>query len=265
MASTRTRSTATTKDGITWYYEQEGSGPHVVLIPDGLGECQMLDKPMSLIAAAGFTVTTFDMPGMSRSSNAPPETYQDVTAQKLATMVIGLMDHLDIQYASFWGCSSGALAVLALCADYPERVRNGMPHEAPTWLMGHLADLPSQDADSLAASMAVVSKAACGDDAAWDALGDEVHERLRKNYPRWAYGYITELTQSAPLSDEDLHKRPIDWTVGANTPTWQFFNNVVIATKAGIPIKTLPGNHFPYVSHPEEMAKHVVEATRKYL
>ncbi|OQV08767.1 hypothetical protein CLAIMM_12990 [Cladophialophora immunda] len=265
MVSRRTRSTVTTKDGITWYYEQEGSGPHVVLIPDGLGECQMMDKPMSLIAAEGFTVTTFDMPGMSRSSNAPPETYQDITAQKLATMVIGLMDQLDIQYATFWGCSSGALAVLALCADYPERVRNGLPHEAPTWLMGHLADLLAQDADSIAATMAFHSKAASGNHAAWDGLGDEVHERLRKNYPRWAHGYITKLTQSAPISDEDLHKRPIDWTVGAGTPTWQFFNNVVIATKAGISIKTLPGNHFPYISHPEDMAKYLVETTRKYL
>lgn len=264
MVSSRTRSTITTKDGITWYYEQEGSGPHVVLIPDGLGECQMMNKPMSLIAAEGFTVTTFDMPGMSRSSDAPPETYRDITAQKLATMVIGLMDQLDIQYASFWGCSSGALAVLALCADYPDRVRNGLPHEAPIWLMHHISDLP-QDADAIATSMAFHSRAASGNEAAWDALGEEVHERLRKNYPRWANGYITKLTQSAPISDEDLHKRPIDWTVGAGTPTWQFFNNVVTATKAGIPISTLPGNHFPYISHPEDMTKYLVETIRKYL
>ena len=74
----RTTSTTTTKDGITWYYEQEGSGPHLVLIPDGFGECQMFDKPMSVIAKSGFTVTTFDMPGMSRFSKAPPETYQEV-------------------------------------------------------------------------------------------------------------------------------------------------------------------------------------------
>lgn len=265
MVSSRSRSTITTKDGITWYYEQEGSGPHIVLIPDGLGECQMMDKTMSLIAASGFTVTTFDMPGMSRSSNAPSESYHEITAQKLATMVIGLMDKLEIHYASFWGCSSGGLAVLALCSDYPERVRNGLPHEAPTHLMGHLGALVSQDDASIATIMASESRKSSGDVAAWDALGDEVHERLRKNYPRWAHGYIAKLTQSAPISDEDLHKRPIDWTVGEGTPTYQFFNNVVIATKAGIPIETLPGGHFPYVSHPQVMAKHIVEKTRKYL
>ena len=58
MATTRTRSTVLTKDGIKWYYEQEGSGPDIVLIPDGFGECQMFDKPMSIIAGSGFTVTT---------------------------------------------------------------------------------------------------------------------------------------------------------------------------------------------------------------
>jgi pimeloyl-ACP methyl ester carboxylesterase len=176
-----------------------------------------------------------------------------------------LMDQLDIQYASFWGCSSGALAVLALCADYPDRVRNGLPHEAPTWLMDHIAGLAAQDDDSIATTMAFHSKTAVGNDAVWDALGHEVHERLRKNYPRWAHGYVTKLTQSAPVSDEDLYRRPIDWTVGAGSPMYMFFNNVVIATKAGIAIKTLPGNHFPYISHPEEMTKYIVETTRKYI
>ncbi|RYP63407.1 hypothetical protein DL771_009305 [Monosporascus sp. 5C6A] len=35
------------KNGIAWYYEQEGSGPHVVLIPDRLGECHMMDNPIT--------------------------------------------------------------------------------------------------------------------------------------------------------------------------------------------------------------------------
>lgn len=123
MAATRTRSNVTTKDGTIWYYEQEGSGPHIVLVPDGLGECELFDKPMSTIASHGFTVTTFDMPGMSRSSNAPPDTYQDVTAQKLSRSVIGILDALDIEFASFWGCSSGASTVLALCIDFPESTK----------------------------------------------------------------------------------------------------------------------------------------------
>jgi pimeloyl-ACP methyl ester carboxylesterase len=226
----------------------------------------MYDKPMSIIAGQGFRVTTFDMPGMSRSSNAPPETYQDVTAQKLATYIITLLDQLNIKDAAFWGCSSGASTVLALCVDFPERVRNGMPHEVPTYQMDNLASLPTADPDAVSTSMAAITRSMSGNEAAWDALGEEVHARLHKNYVRWARGYPPTIPQSSPVDNLDgLRKRPIDWTVGASTPTQLFFDNVVTATRAGINISTLPGNHFPYVSHPEVFAKHVVDTTRKYL
>lgn len=265
MATTRTRSTVLTKDGIKWYYEQEGSGPDIVLIPDGFGECQMFDKPMSIIAGSGFTVTTFDMPGMSRSSSAPSETYHNVTAQKLATYVVTLLDQLDIKIASIWGCSSGASTVLALCSGFPERVRNGMPHEVPTVNPDILLHLPDSDPATISRELAVISKAYSGNEAAWDALGLEVHARLHENYPRWAYGYPRTIPSSAPTKTQDLHKKPIDWTVGASTPTELFFENIVIASKEGLNIGTLPGNHFPYVSHPEAFAKYVVETSRKYL
>nr|5XO6_A Chain A, lactonase for protein [Rhinocladiella mackenziei CBS 650.93]5XO6_B Chain B, lactonase for protein [Rhinocladiella mackenziei CBS 650.93]5XO6_C Chain C, lactonase for protein [Rhinocladiella mackenziei CBS 650.93]5XO6_D Chain D, lactonase for protein [Rhinocladiella mackenziei CBS 650.93]5XO6_E Chain E, lactonase for protein [Rhinocladiella mackenziei CBS 650.93]5XO6_F Chain F, lactonase for protein [Rhinocladiella mackenziei CBS 650.93]5XO6_G Chain G, lactonase for protein [Rhinoc len=265
MAATRTRGYVTTKDGIKWYYEQEGSGPDVVLIPDGLGECQMFDKPMSLIASNGFRVTTFDMPGMSRSSDAPPETYQDITGRKLAGYIITLLDTLDIKIASVWGCASGASTVLALCSDYPERVRNGMPHEVPTENPDILLHIHEVDPATISQEMAANSRAYSGNVEAWDALGPEVHARLHDNYPRWAYGYPRTIPPSAPVKTEDLHKVPIDWTVGASTPTKLFFENIVIAAREGINIGTLPGNHFPYVSHPEEFAKYVVETSRKYL
>ncbi|KAJ5220152.1 hypothetical protein N7468_009356 [Penicillium chermesinum] len=124
----RTRSNVTTPDGINWYYEQEGSGHDIVLVPDALGECQVYDKALTLIAATKeFRVTTFDMPGMSRSANAPPESYMQVTAQALAKYVITLLDALKIERASFFGSSAGASTILALVVDYPERVLNAMP------------------------------------------------------------------------------------------------------------------------------------------
>lgn len=50
------------KDGINWYYERQGSGPHLILIPSGEGDCGNFAKTATLLAAS-FTVTTFDMPG----------------------------------------------------------------------------------------------------------------------------------------------------------------------------------------------------------
>lgn len=263
----RKRSTVTTKDGITWYYEQEGSGPHIVLIPDGLGECKMFDKPISVIAAAGFTVTTFDMPGMSRSASAPTETYTDVTAQKLASYVIGICDHLDIQLATFWGSSSGGSTVLALCVDYPQRVRNGLPHEVPTYRMEHLEQLPTthENKDELADYFGKICRAVCGNDEAWDGMGEEVHQRLGSNYVRWASSYPRTIPGSSPTDIGKLRGKPIDWTIGFSTATGAFIDNAVTATKADIPIRAIPGMHFPYLSHPEEFAKYIVERTQMYL
>ena len=262
----RTRSNLICKNGIHWYYEQEGAGPHVVLVPDGIGDCGMFDKPMSRIAEKGFTVTTFDMPGMSRSSNAPSETYQEVTAQKLARYVIGICDELSIDVATFWGCSSGGCTVLALAADYPDRVRNALPHEVPTYLMDHLEDVMAGDDDTISRRLTdLASSSTSGDLQVWDALGEEMRTRMYKNWPRWARGYPGFIPQSTPLGKDDLARRPLDWTVGASTPTHLFLDNIVTATKSDIPLQLLPGKHSPYVSHPEEWADYVVEKTRKYL
>lgn len=264
----RTRSTVKDQHGITWYYEQEGSGPHVVLIPDGFGECQMFDKSVSIIAAAGFTVTTFDTPGMSRSHDAPPEAVKDVTGQKLAGQIIGLLDTLGIsEPVAFWGSSSGGATVLALAADYPDRVRNGMPHEVPTTVESNVSDLAKGTEEDIAAKVGgfpVKSGMVSPED--WAALGDDVHARLARNYVVWARGYphILPLTKSK-ITDGQLLQRPLDWTVGFATQTGLFADNIVAATKLGIPFRTIPGSHFPYVSAPEKFAEYVVETCRKYV
>ncbi|TRX90779.1 hypothetical protein FHL15_008358 [Xylaria flabelliformis] len=262
----RTTGTTTTHEGINWYYEQEGSGPDIVLIPDGLGECHMFDKAIPMIAANGFRVTTFDMPGMSRSSDAPAETFEDVTAQKLASYVISIVDKLGIDTATFWGCSSGGSTVLALVAGYPERVRNALAHEVPTYDIDGLDQLFKLEDEAISTALASSMPAgSCGNLEAWIGLGGEAHARMWKNYPRWARGYPKTIPATAPTSPEDLLKRPLCWTVGASTPTARFFDNIVTAAKAGIDIKHIPGYHFPYLSEPKAFAKHVVDTTRKHL
>ncbi|KAF2159496.1 hypothetical protein M409DRAFT_37919 [Zasmidium cellare ATCC 36951] len=261
----RSTATITTSNGITWYYEQEGSGPDIVLIPDGLGECGMFSKPMTEIAAGGFRVTTFDMPGMSRSSDAPVETYTEVTAQKLASYVVNLLDHLQITTATFWGCSSAGSTVLVLCKDYPDRVRSALVHEAPTTLMDFLLELDNHDDEAISQKLDVINRSMQNFQEAWEGLGPEVHARLWKNYPVWARGYPRTIPLSTPINDlETVAQRPLFWTVGGETPMALFFENVMGATKAGIEIKLLPGGHLVYVSHPHEFAKHVVEQASKY-
>ena len=255
----------TTPDKITWHVEQEGTGPDIVLVPDGYGECELFSKPMSIIASKGFRVTTFDMPGMSRSANAAPETYQEVTAQKLAQNIVTLLEKLEIEVATFFGCSSGACTVLALVTDHPQRVRNVMSHEAPTLLLDHLSELAAKDDDEIVKSMESMQAALTGSAEVWDGLDKAVHGRLRRNYPRWARGYPLTIPPSTPINDlEKLKQRPTDWTIGAMTPTMAFLSNIITAVKIDAPVTTLPGNHFPYLSHPTEFAEYVAKTTEKY-
>jgi pimeloyl-ACP methyl ester carboxylesterase len=262
----RSKGTATTPDGITWYYEQEGSGPHIVLIPDGISDCHEFSASISHIASAGFTVTTFDTPGMSRSSEAPAEAYQDVTSQKLANQVIGLLDHLHIDNATFWGSSSGGATVLALASLHPSRTRSALPHEVPTGPQPFFQTLIPLDDETISQTVSdAFTKQFPADIETWNALGTDFHARLWKNYPRWVRGYGATLTPSISLAREALTKRRMDWSVGAATPTAMFVDNVIEATRCGISVRTLPGTHFPYIFDPEAFAEYVVGMTRKYL
>ena len=262
----RNSKTVATKDGIKWHVEQEGSGPDIVLIPDGIGECKMFDKPVSLIAAQGFRVTTFDMPGFSRSSEAPADSYEKPTAQKLARYILTLLDELEIEQASFFGCSSGASTVLALLVDHSSRVRSAIVHEAPTYDNPDLSALSKLEPDEIVKRLETIISIMSGNKEAWDAMGDEALARIRKNFVTWARSYPIYIPSSTPVGDlEALKQRPLDWTVGAQTATAAFIDNIVTATKAGVSIGTLPGLHFPYVSHPEEFAAHVVEKTKKHI
>lgn len=263
----RTQNTVTTPDGINWYLEQEGSGPDIVLIPDGFGESKMYDVPMSLIAAQGFRVTTFDMPGLSRSANAPPETYQNVTAQKYARYILTLLEQLGIQVATFFGCSAGGTTAVALAIDYPNRVRNIMTHETALSLPDSMKPLIGADDDFIVEGLSEFVRINLVESPeSWDTLGEEAQERLKKNFPRFAKGFLPSLVESAPIGDlEALKQRPISWTIGASSPSALFLDSIILGVKTGAYAGTLPGRHFPYLSHPEPFANYVVERTRLYI
>lgn len=253
-----------TKDGISWYCERQGSGPDLVLIPSGEGDCSSYSKVAALLASS-FTVTTFDMPGMSRTI-APAAAYQNVTAQLLADQIIGLMDELSISTATFYGCSSGGAAVLALVANHPSRVCSGIVHEVPFKVSSALETMPSlTDQEIVASCRHIFANVMNEDKAAWDALGPEYHSRLDRNYPTWIRNYVDSLAQSLSSVIEGLKARPVTWTIGALSPAGSFFENVRVTYRVGIELGLLPSKHFPQVSVPEKLAAHIREATLKYL
>ena len=80
------------------------------------------------LLAERFTVLTFDTPGFSRTT--APANPEDVRVPNLGPQIAGLVRSLTIEQATFYGCSSGGVAVLDLLADNTDLVRNGIIHEA---------------------------------------------------------------------------------------------------------------------------------------
>ncbi|KAL8820803.1 MAG: hypothetical protein Q9191_007442 [Dirinaria sp. TL-2023a] len=251
-----------TSDGIEWHCVRQGSGPDVILIPSGEGDCEYFAKVSGALADS-FTVTTFDMPGMSRTT-APESAMQDYSASKMAAQIVGLLDQLSIDQVSVWGCSSGGLAALALVADHPSRVRNAIVHEVPLSCPDPIKALKPLSPDELLEACNDVFGGVMSDaEESWRELGPEYRKRLEKNWVTWQRYYVDVVERS--FSKEELTRRPVRWTIGALTPAGFFYQNVVDGFGAGIPVGLLPSKHFPQVTVPDVMAEHIRSAVKEHL
>jgi pimeloyl-ACP methyl ester carboxylesterase len=243
-----------TTDGIDWYCEQRGAGPPLVLVPSGEGDCSSFERVAAALADQ-FTVLTFDTPGFSRSRVDDADL---ISAPLLADQIAALVGSLGVDPATYYGCSSGGLAVLDLVVRHRPLVHQAIVHEVPmdnaVALLGGLA---SQDDSAVVETCQFLFANVMNDDAAaWQALGAEFHARLATNYVTWVRRYVAsgDLPRHSP---EDLAGLPITWTIGGLTPAANFMDNVVLATRAGLTVDLLMCKHFPQVSHPDMLAQHI--------
>lgn len=253
--------TVDTEDGISWYCERQGNGPDLILVPSGEGDCASFSRTASILSSS-FTVTTFDMPGMSRTKS-PRDSYQDVTAQLLAKQIVCLMDKLSIQAAIFFGSSSGGAAVVAISALYPSRVHRAVIHEIPMGPASQMNDLLLlSDGELVRACRQIFRNVMNEDPVAWDSLGAEYHSRLEKNYLVWARNYVQSFAPKLDEIFQDLKGKPITWTVGGLTPVAMMLQNIKTAYRNDVDIGILPCKHFPHVSIPEKLAEHIQDAAK---
>jgi pimeloyl-ACP methyl ester carboxylesterase len=249
-------------EGIEWYCEQRGDGPPIVLVPSGEGDCSSFERLAARLADR-FSVLTFDTPGFSRSQVDSADT---ISAPRLADQIADLITSMQTHPATFYGCSSGGLAVLDLVVRHTALVRNAIVHEvamdAAVALLGDLATL--DDAEAAERCTFMYAHLFNDDLAAWQALGDEYHARLATNYVTWVRRYVA----GGPLprhNPKDLTGKPITWTIGGLTPAGAFLDNVVLAVESGLPITALMCKHFPQVSAPDMLAEHIRTSTLPYL
>ncbi len=104
-------------NGIRLYYQAQGQGQTLVLIP-GMGADHSSFFRQVPVLRRHYRVVTFDPRGLGRSSR-PGEPY---AFRALADDVAGLMDHLGADRAHVLGQSLGGIVAQELAIDYPSRV-----------------------------------------------------------------------------------------------------------------------------------------------
>jgi pimeloyl-ACP methyl ester carboxylesterase len=114
--------------GATLYYETQGSGPLLLLIPGGPADAGAFAILSSRLADR-YTVVAYDPRGNSRSKfdGAPEELNPDVMGDDAARLI----EALGKGPAYVFGSSGGAQIGLNLAARHPKLVRALVAHEPP--------------------------------------------------------------------------------------------------------------------------------------
>jgi pimeloyl-ACP methyl ester carboxylesterase len=202
-----------------------------------------------------FTMLTFDAPGFSRSTVRKDD---DISAFKLADQIAHLVESLGSHPATFYGCSSGGVAVLDLVVRHRDLVQKAIVHEvAMAGAFALLENLTALDDSEIVERCQFLFAHVMNDDlAAWEALGNEYHTRLAENYVAWVRRYVAG-GPPQPYSPDELAGQPITWTIGGLTPAVTFLDNVILAAKANFSVSPLMCKHFPQVSAPAMLADHI--------
>ncbi|MGW5420134.1 alpha/beta fold hydrolase [Streptomyces sp. NPDC003943] len=123
--------------GATLRYEARGSGPVLLLIPGGAGDAGLFEGMADLLAAAGYTVVSYDQRGLSRSPLDGPLADQRVAEWREDALAV--LDEVSPHEPAYvFGSSSGAIVALDLLAAHAGRLRRVVAHEPP--LVELLAD-----------------------------------------------------------------------------------------------------------------------------
>jgi pimeloyl-ACP methyl ester carboxylesterase len=114
--------------GATLYYERDGSGPVLLMIPGGPADAGVFAALREFLTDR-YTVVPYDPRGNSRSVPEDPSKDQDmdVHGDDAATLLAAVGS----EPAYMLGSSGGAQIGLNLAARHPERVHTLVAHEPP--------------------------------------------------------------------------------------------------------------------------------------
>lgn len=106
-------------NGLTYYFEMQGTGPPLLLLHGFSGSSQNWQQLQPQLAEK-FRVLTVDVLGHGRTASPPDE--GRYTMERVAADLIALVDHLGYTHMGIWGYSMGGRLALYTAVHYPHAV-----------------------------------------------------------------------------------------------------------------------------------------------
>ena len=255
--------------GARLYYETQGSGPVMLMVPGASGTAESF-KSVREHLAAHYTVVIYDRRGFSRSQLNGPQDFDHRLATD-ADDVRRLIEHMSDEPAIVFGGSSGALVALEVLTRHPSVVRTLVPHEPPAmrllpdgqkWIdfFFEVYDLYRQS--GLEPALKKFRAQAFAESDRQARARAPKNEDTLANAAHW---FEHELRQY-PAVDLDLdalkaHAERIVLMAGRESrghPTYAV--NVELGKKLGRDLIELPGGHVGFLTQPAEFAREFLQA-----
>jgi pimeloyl-ACP methyl ester carboxylesterase len=255
-------------NGTVLHTETRGRGPAVLLIAGAGGDAAELAGVANALAD-GFTVTTYDRRGHSRSPR--PAGWAQTSVAEQADDAAALLAALDQAPAVLLGTSAGGSVALEVALRHPDAVRAAVVHEPPILAVAtnpqavtaSLVALIQQGmaAGGLRAAMELFLRRAAGD-ATFASIDPADRDRYLDNGevffgvempPFAAYAPTVEAIQDAP--------RPIVAAAShasrdpASPNHFLYHAASWLAHQVGTDLVELPGSHTAYLTEPAAVAE----------
>jgi pimeloyl-ACP methyl ester carboxylesterase len=262
-----------TVPGAQLYFERQGSGPLIVMIPGANGTADPF-RGLAADLARRYTVVTYDRRGFSRSVLDGPQDY-DRRLETDAEDVRSLIEHTADGPAIVFGTSSGALVALALLAGNPSAVHVLVVHEPPTmrllpeggeWLRFFLECYETYRESGIDAALEKFRERTFSDSDRQAMARMPRNERTLANAAYWFEHELRQYPAFEP--DIDLLRTYADRILllagreSRGHPTHEV--NAEIARRLGRELIEVPGGHIGFATEAAEFAQEFVRALERF-
>ena len=264
--------------GATLYYEVQGAGPVLLLLPGGGGDAAIFDV-IAAPLAEHYTVVAVDPRGYSHSvlDGPPVEQRVDVQSDDAWRLLEAVVP--DGERADVFAGSSGAIVALDLLARHPGRLHRVVAHEPPCFAI--LPDAAEQLAfveevyelfrrDGLGPAAARFLEGIGGtlkplpDPATLPPRAAEMMGRLAANAPLMFAHELRSFTAYVPdVAALTTVKDRLVLAAGAESRGHLPYRPAaVLADRLGIPLTEFPGGHSGFTDAPDAFVARLLEVLR---